>query len=150
MKRDPIAWPEPKVFRAWLVNAVSADKPAGEGPIAAQLQPAAAAAGGSADASAVQEYPWGDEDGDAPVEDVAMVEEAAQDQEGDDDTPAASDQLLEEKTTSYVALPSGLTPWWVKFLLKQGVNEASQWAYLMGVGTEIELPTDMQAQRSSL
>ena len=132
------------MFRHWLVKAVSSDKPAVVGASVAQPQQAAAAA--SAEASAVQEYPWaGEDDEELLGEDAAMEEAAPQVPVLDSDAAASAFQQLEEKAVSYVALPSGLTPWWVKFLLRQGVTEATQWAKVMGVGSEIELPTDLQA-----
>ncbi len=99
-KRDPIAWPEPKVFRRWLVKAVSSDKPAVVGASAAQPQQAAAAAA-SAEASAVQEYPWaGEDDEDLLGEDAAMEEVAPQVPDLDSDAAASAFQQLEEKAVS--------------------------------------------------
>ena len=156
-KRDPIAWPEPKVFRHWLVKPTSADKAAGSGAspaLAKQLAidgaPAAQPQPGATETpveTAAVEYPWEEElnEEDAQMDDAGPLGPSSE------PDPAASAKLeLEEKAGSYVALPSGLTPWWIRFLLKQGVTEATQWAKVMAVGAEIELPTYLLAQKSHL
>ena len=153
-KRDPIAWPEPKVFRHWLVKPTSADKAAGGGPgpaLSKQLaiegapttqQPTAAEQ--TPVETAEVEYPWEEE----------LDEDAQMDDFGDGPSPAtdaaSAKKDLEEKAGSFIAMPSGLTPWWIRFLLKQGVTEATQWAKVMGVGAEIDLPSDLLAQKSLL
>ena len=112
-----------------------------DGAPAAQQQPAAEQ---TPVETAEIEYPWDEElDEDAQMDDAGPGPSSAA-------NATSAKMELEEKAGSYIAMPSGLTPWWIRFLLKQGVTEATQWAKVMGVGAEIDLPSDLLAQKSHL
>ena len=116
-KRDPVAWPEPKVFRHWLVKAVGAEKTAEDSPAAAPGQPATAV--GPAVAVDQPAYPWdGEELEDLFADDAPMADPGAHKVEAE--AADAGNKQQADKGVTLVAMPSGLTRWWIRFLLKQG------------------------------